>query len=303
MKAARLLAYGDTSRIRIEDVPRPSAGPGRILVSVAVSGLNHVETYIRQGYLAQMIPLDLPATLGIDLAGEVEEVGDGVTRFRKGDRVIGRLAPDGKGSHAQYAVAAEHQLAHLPANVSFEAGATLPLVGLTGRQAVEATQAKAGDRVLVTGALGSVGRAAVQYLDELGIACVAGVLASQFAEAGALGMVPVVAAEVTAADAFDAVVDTVGGDVTLAAIGSLRDGGTVASTAFVPEGANADERVRLVNVMSGDDQAMLQKVADAAGRGLLRLPIARSFPLEELGAAYDCLATRPDGKIVITRSS
>ncbi|WP_084659856.1 zinc-binding dehydrogenase [Rhizobium sp. IBUN] len=114
-------------------------------------------------------------------------------------------------------------------------------------------------------------------------------------------MSPVVAEEVTEADPFDAVVDTVGGDITLAAIRALKDGGTIASTAFVPEGANGDGRVRLVNVMSGDDHEMLQKLADAAGRGDLHLPIARTFPLEELGAAYDFLATRPEGKIVITR--
>lgn len=301
MKAARLFAYGDTNQIRIETIAHPSVGRGEILVNVAASSLNHVETYIRQGYLAQMIPLELPATLGIDLAGEVEEVGEGVTRFKKGDRVIGRLAPDGKGSHAECVVTAEHQLAHLPANVSFEAGATIPLVGLTGRQAVNAVHAKPGDRVLVIGALGNVGRVAIQYLGELGIIGIAGVQASQVFDAESFGMVTVVAGEVTEADSFDAVVDTVGGDIALAAMRALKDGGTIASTAFVPEGANADGRVKLVNVMSGDDQEMLQKLADAAGRGDLHLPIARTFPLEELAAAYDCLATRPEGKIVVTR--
>src|SRR5215207_9417422 len=111
MKASRLVAYGDTSQIKFEDLPTPSPGAGEVLVKVAASGLNHVETYLRQGYLAQMMPLELPATLGIDLAGEVAEVGLGVTAFAKGDRVTGRLAINGKGSHADYAVAAATQLA------------------------------------------------------------------------------------------------------------------------------------------------------------------------------------------------
>lgn len=301
MKASRLLAYGDISQIKIEDIAHPIPGPGEVLVKIAVSSLNHVETYVRQGFMTQMIPLELPATLGVDLAGEVEEVGKDVTQFRKGDRVIGRLSVNGRGSHAQYAVATESQLVHLPANVSFEAGATIPLVGLTGRQAVDAAGVTAGDRVLVTGALGSVGRAAVQYLKERGIVAVAGVLPSQISEASSLGIAAVVAGDVTAADAFDAVVDTVGGKVAAVAIGALKDGGTIAGTAGFPDGINQDGRVRIVNVMSVEDNEMLKQLADAAGRGELHLPIAKSFPLAEIGSAYEFLATRPEGKVILTR--
>lgn len=301
MKASRLVAYGDISQIKIQDVAHPIPGPGEVLVKVAVSSLNHVETYIRQGYMTQMIPLELPATLGVDLAGEVDEVGKDVTQFKKGDRVIGRVSVNGKGSHAQFTVATESQLVHLPANVSFEAGATLPLVGLTGRQAVDATGAKTGDRVLVTGALGSVGRAAVQYLKELGAIAVAGVLPSQIPAASSLGVAAVVAGDVTAADVFDAVVDTVGGKVAAVAIGAIKDGGTIAGTAAFPEGINADGRVRIVNVMSEENNEMLRQLAHAAGRGDLQLPIAKSFPLEEIGQAYEFLATRPEGKVIITR--
>ncbi|OEO31029.1 hypothetical protein VW23_018235 [Devosia insulae DS-56] len=300
MKSSRLVAYGDSSQIKIEDVAQPVPGAGEVLVKVAASGLNHVETYLRQGYLAQMMPLELPATLGIDLAGEVAEVGHGVTQFAKGDRVIGRLQITGKGSHADYAVAAVTQLAKLPANVSYEAGATLGLVGLTGRQAVDAAGVKRGDRVLVTGALGNVGRAAIQYLKDLGITAVAGVQASQLADAKTLGVDALVATDVPAGS-FDAAVDTVGGDVAAAAIRAVKDGATVAGVAGFPEGAGADGRVKVQNVMSGDNAAMLQKIADAAGRGELVIPVTKTFPLDQLGAAYDFLATRPEGKVIITR--
>jgi len=300
MKASRLLAFGDTSQLTIEDIAQPVPGAGEVLVKIAASSLNHVETPLRQGYLQQMMPIELPATLGIDLAGEVAEVGADVTRFAKGDRVIGRLAINGKGSHAEYAVAAATQLAKLPANVSFEAGATLGLVGLTGRQSVDATGAKPGDRVLVTGALGNVGRTAVQYLKELGISVVGAVLPTQLEQAKASGLEAIVIDDSVKAK-FDHVVETVGGPVAGLAIAATKDGGTVAGTAGFPENANADDRVKIDNVFSGDNAAMLQGLADAARRGELELPVAQRFPLEQLGAAYELLATRPDGKIVITR--
>lgn len=301
MKATHLVAYGDSSQIKLVDIPTPSPGPDEVLVKIAASGLNHVETFLRQGYLAEMMPLDLPATLGIDFAGEVTEVGKAATRFKKGDRVIGRLpATGGKGAHAEYAVATSEQLAKLSDNVSFEFGATLPLAGLTGRQAVDATGAKPGDRVLVTGALGSVGRVAMHYLKELGISAVALVQPARLETAQALGMETVTSADVEPAT-FDATVETVGGEIAALAIRATKEGGKVAGVAGFPEGAEADDRVQLVSVYSVDNADMLKNISDAAARGELELPIARTFPLDQLPQAYDYLAGRPNGKVVVTR--
>ncbi len=174
-------------------------------------------------------------------------------------------------------------------------------MSLTGRQAVDAAQVKPGDRVLVTGALGNVGRAAVQYLEELGIGAVGGVQASQVEDARVLGVEIIVPGNDTPAGSFDAAVDTVGGDVAAIAIEAVKDGGTVVGSAGFPEGAGADGRVKVVNLSSGDNAEMLQKIADAAGRGELQLPITRTFPLDELAQAYEFLATRPEGKVIITR--
>jgi NADPH:quinone reductase-like Zn-dependent oxidoreductase len=300
MKAVRLHAFGDASNLKVEDVPRPTPGPRQVLVRVAASSLNHVETYLRQGYLEQVFPVSLPATLGIDLAGEVEEVGPQVTGFSRGDRVIGRLAINGQGSHAEYALAEEGQLARLPANVDFQTGATLPLAGLTGRQGVDAAKVKPGDTVLVTGALGAVGRAAVQYLRESGINVVAAVLPARDAEARAMGL-QTVSLDTAEPASFDAAVDAVGGPVAEQALRAVKDGGVVASAVGFPEGAGEDGRVQAITYFSGDNGAMLQQIADAAGRGDLSIPVGRTFPLDDLAAAYDLLATQPAGKIVITR--
>jgi NADPH:quinone reductase-like Zn-dependent oxidoreductase len=125
------------------------------------------------------------------------------------------------------------------------------------------------------------------------------VLPAQLAEAKALRLEAIALSEGSNQREFDHAVETVGGPVAALAIASVKDGGSVAGTAGFPEGANGEGRVTITNVMSGDNAAMLQKIADAAGRGELRLQIAQAFQLEQLAQAYDLLATRPDGKVII----
>ena len=299
MKAARVHGYGDTDTIKYDEVPKPTAGGGEVLVKIEASSLNPVENYVRQGFLAQMIPLTFPFTMGLDLAGTVEAVGSGVAGFKAGDRVIGKLPINGNGSNQEYVVATPGQLAKLADNVSFAAGATLPLAGLTGRQAVDLVAPKKGDRVLVTGALGAVGRAAIQYLKEIGAVPVAVVRASRKPEAAKLG-VEVVAADAAAGKAsFAGAVDTVGGDVVLHAAALVRDGGKVITAVQVPEGANADKRVHLANFFAKDDTAMLKQIAEAAAKGLLTIPIAKTLKLSQVGEGHKLLAAgQVGGKIV-----
>lgn len=299
MKATRLHAYGDIDQFKYEDVPAPALGAGEILVEIKASSLNPVELYIRQGYLAQMAPLEMPAILGLDLAGIVAAVGASATGFKVGDRVIGKLPIHGKGTNAEWVVAAPEHLARLADNVSFIDGAALPLAGLAGQQAVDALGVKAGDRVLVTGALGAVGRVAVQYLKELGAIPVAGVLASRLDEAKALGVDALAIDEPAERGSFDAVVATVGGTVASAAIELVRDGGVLAALAGLPEGANADGRIKTIDVLAIEDAMILQRVADAAASGKLSIPVAKTLPLSEVGEGHKLLAAgQLKGKIV-----
>jgi len=217
MKAARVHGYGDTDTIKYDEVPKPAAGAGEVLVKIEASSLNPIEGYVRQGYLAKMIPLTFPFVMGVDLAGTVEAVGTGVAGFKAGDRVIGKLPINGNGSNQEYVVATPGQLAKLADNVSFAAGATLPLAGLTGRQAVDLVAPKKGERVLVTGALGAVGRATIQYLKEIGAVPVALVRASRKAEAASLGVEAIAADDAAGKASFVGAVDAVGGDVLLKA--------------------------------------------------------------------------------------
>jgi len=298
MKAVRLQDYGDVNQFRLEDAPEPTPKAGEVVIAVAASGLNPVDLYIRQGYMKQYTPMELPAIQGIDAAGTITALGSGVTGFAVGDRVIGHLPINGNGAHAEKAIVPVAGLAKLPANLSFEAGATLPLVGLTGRDAVDALAVTPGQRVLVSGALGAVGRAAVQYLKELGAVAVAGVRASRLAEGKSLAGEAIDIDTATGAQ-FDHAVSAAG-PVAAKVPALVKDGGTVASVVQTPPEANPGERVKVASIWTQDNPTKLKAIAEAAARGELDIPIAKTFPLAELGAAHNALASAPQGKIVVT---
>lgn len=297
MKAARLQAYGDADQFRYEEAPDPVAGPGQVMVKVAAAGLNPVDAYVRQGFLSKYVPLALPAIIGLDGAGTIIAVGEGVAGFKLGDRVLAHLTVRDSGFYAERAAVPLAGLAHLPAHLDFPAAATLGVAGLTAWQCIAQLGAKRGDRVLVSGALGSVGRATVACLKLMGAVPVAGVRGSRLAEGKAVaGEAIDIDLEPKSQD-FDFAVSTAA-PVAPQLIRHVRDGGMVASAVQVPEGAN--ERVRVASISTVDNPEQLQAIADAAGRGELTIPIAASFSLKEVAAAHKKLAEpQLGGKIII----
>ncbi|MBM2715152.1 NADP-dependent oxidoreductase [Mesorhizobium caraganae] len=298
MKAARLKAYGDVDQFVIEDVPMPKPEAGEVLIKIEASAVNHFDLIIRQGFMAQYIPLELPAVLGGDAAGTVVEVGAGVTGIAVGDRVIADFAANGRGAHAEYGVVSATAVARLPANLTFEQGAALPKAGLTGRQSVDALGVQAGDRVLISGGLGAVGRAAIQYLKEIGAEPVAGVRPDRLEEARQLAGEALDITELPGGATFDYAISAaapVAGNL----IRHVRDGGQIASVVPVPDGANTDNRVTIRELYHRADAATLAAVADAASRGVLTIPIAKSFPLDQIGAAQNAVAAGADGKVLL----
>ncbi|MGR9141591.1 NADP-dependent oxidoreductase [Rhizobium leguminosarum] len=298
MKAALLKSYGDVDQFEIGDIPTPTPGPGEILIKIEASAVNPFDLILRQGFMAKFIPLPLPAVLGGDAAGTISALGDGVTGFAVGDRVVADFAANGKGAHAEYGVLPATSVAKLPAGLSFEAGASLVKAGLTGRQAVEALGVKAGDRVLVSGGLGTVGRSAIQYLKQIGAQPVAGVRPERLSEGQALAGE---ALDITlpAASPDFAYGISAAGPVAANLICHISDGGTVASIVPVPEGANAGDRVTIHELFHRTEAATLDAVLDAAVRGLLVIPISHTFTLEEIGAAQNAVAAGAQGKVVL----
>lgn len=298
MKVVHLKAYGGTEQFMIEDIPAPKPQPGQVLIKIEASAINPFDLILRQGFMKEYIPLPLPAVLGGDGAGTIAEIGEGVVGLAVGDRVVADFPTNGKGAHAEYGVVPASAVAKLPANLSFEQGAALVKAGLTGRQTVDALGVKAGDRVLVSGGLGAVGRAAIQYLKQIGSFPVAGVRPERLEDARNVAGEALNISVLPNSPAFDFAISTaapVAGNV----IEHVRDGGKIASIVPVPEGVNANNRVTILELYHQTDAATLDAVLAAASQGQLLIPIAQILPLEQIGAAQDAVAAGVAGKVVL----
>ena len=222
-------------------VPRPVAGPGQVLVEIAASGVNPLDTKIRAGAAAHARH-PLPAILGMDLAGVVRAVGEGVDRFRVGDEVYGLTGGVAglQGSLAEYAAVDADLLGHKPANLSMREAAALPLVAITAWEGlVDRARTHAGQKVLVHGGAGGVGHVAVQIARALGATVFATASADDAQIVRGFGATAIDYATATVDDyvgqhtggqGFDVVFDTVGGAVLDASFRAARTyGGHVVS--------------------------------------------------------------------------
>jgi NADPH:quinone reductase-like Zn-dependent oxidoreductase len=286
-----LSAYGDAHALVLREVPEPPApGPREIKVRVVAAGLNPVDWKLRSGALANLMPLELPAILGRDVAGTVTEVGPGVEGFRLGEPVMGLV----NHGYAELVVASVDGWAQIPVGLATADAAALPLAILTGAQLVEeAIDPQPGDSVLVTGALGSVGRVAVYAARARKATVVAGVRGAQKDAAAKLGVDAVVAidddGEVARMPELDAIADTVGGERTVKLVARLKRGGILGSVAGVSEAAQgaAKERGILVRaIFTHPDARRLGELALAAAEGALVVPISRRFPLAKVAEAH-----------------
>jgi len=301
MQAIILSDYGDPNRLELRDRPEPEPGAGQIKVRVASASLNPVDWKLRSGALRKAMPLELPAILGRDAAGEVVRVGAGVTEFKEGDQVLGLV----NGGYAQFVVAGTEAWAKVPEGLTTRDAGALPLALLTGDQLAEATlgpSAGAGLTVLVTGALGAVGRVAVWGIRQRGARVLAGVRSKQLDEAKELDVDGVVALDDDAAIAelppLDCVADTVGGETIAKLLPKIKANGTIGSVLGEPHGAK--ERGLMVSAfMARPDSPRLTLLAAAVAAGSLKLPISKRFPLAEAPAAHALAEHGGVGKILL----
>ena len=300
MKAIVLREYGGPEKLSYEGVADPVAGEGQVLVRVTAASVNPVDYKLRSGAYKDFMPLTFPAILGNDFSGMVREVGAGVTGFAPGDKVMGVAG----SSYAELVAANANAITKVPEGLDPVEAAALPVVTLTGEQLITlGTEVKAGQTVLITGALGSVGRSAVWTAKKAGAMVIAGVRGSQVKTAGTLGTDEVLALDDAAAleklGFVDAVADTVGGPTGEKLLGKVKPGGVFASVLGGPANAKLHPTIRVQSVVMHPDAAMLRILAEAVVAGKLVIPIDRMVPLDEAAQAQVAAEKGGIGKILL----
>ncbi|MGX1032877.1 NADP-dependent oxidoreductase [Streptomyces sp. SAI-097] len=309
MKAVRFHEYGDPGVLRYEDVERPHPGAGEVRVRVAATSFNSVDGNIRGGFMRGPIPVVLPHTPGLDVAGTVDALGEGVDGIAVGDDVIGFLPMDGAGAAAEYVLAPAEALARAPRSVPLADAAAVPVVGLTAYQALfDHGRLTAGQRVLVNGAGGAVGGYAVQLAKNAGahvIATAAPRSSEAVTSAGADVVVDRTTTDVTAAvtEPVDLALNLAPVDpAELAALVTLvRPGGVVVNTTvWMPAPGDEERDVRGIDLYVRSDADQLAELVALIDRGELRVAVAERVPLAELPALHARAAEGAvHGKVVV----
>jgi NADPH2:quinone reductase len=324
MKA--LILDAPAGAFRLVDIPRPSLRAGEALVKIHASGVNPLDIKIRAGAAAHARH-PLPGVLGMDLAGIVAEVGPGVDRFRPGDAVYGMTGGVAgvQGSLAEYAAVDAALLARKPANLSMREAAALPLVVITAWEGlVDRGKVSAGQKVLIHGGSGGVGRAAVQIAKSFGAEVYATDRAKRAESLRVLGATPIefesasvadYVAEHTAGLGFDVVYDTAGGSILDASFAAVRRFGHVVSClgwgshSLAPlsfKEASYSGVFTLAPLLTGEGRAhhgeILAKAAWLAEAGGLTPNLdPREFSFDTVRDAYEAIETHTAaGKLVVT---
>ena len=301
MKASVLHEYGPASNLKYEDFPDPKPGPGEVLVRVQAVSLNPIDWKLRSGAAKARFPLSLPAILGRDVAGTVRELGEGVKGFAIGDRVFA-LA---NRTYAELCIVKSSELYRIPDKLDMTTAATIPLVALTGDQLIrKATNVQPGQTILLTGALGSVGRCALFAALEIGAHVIAGVRKQQIHDAMDLGAIAAIDinddASISSLGALDAVADTVGGPIAAKLIARVKPGGIFGTVLGPPSNAALHPTVTVNHIMASPDPATVIHYGEAVRDGKLKLPIDRILPLSQAAEAQTVAEKGGIGKVVLT---
>jgi NADPH:quinone reductase-like Zn-dependent oxidoreductase len=299
MNALTISGYGDVENLSLADMPEPNIGPGDVKIQVRAASINPLDWKLLSGYgRGTALELHFPAILGRDASGDVLEVGDNVTSLRPGDRVLGFAS----STFAERVAAPESAWAKLPAGLGVIEAAALPMAGLTGAQLADAVGPRPGLSVLITGAVGGVGRVAVFVAKAAGATVWAGVRTEQKGPANALGADHVVAidddAAIAALPAFDAICDTVGGETIAKLLPHLKVDGVLGSTLGEPPGAT-DRGVRVTAIRTRPDPRRISELAEAVTEGRLVIPVQRTFPLEKAADAFRLARQGGIGKVLL----
>lgn len=308
MKAAQINGYGGKEVMQtVGDAPKPQAEAGQVLVAVRAAGVNPFDWKVREGYMKDMVPLTMPATLGGDVSGVVSEVGADVTGFAVGDEVYGLAnALSGAGSFAEFTAVAAGQLAPKPTSVDFNVAASLPLAGSSAYQAlVDHMHLQSGQKVLIHGGAGGIGTFAIQLAKHLGAYVATTAATDDLDYVRSLGADEVIDYQNQPFEAvikdFDAAYDTVGGETTVKSYGVLKPGGVLVSmVAPVDEALAKEHDTTFVHQSTQATTERLTELAKLVDAGVIKPVVDKIFSLDEASEALAYLeAGTHRGKVVV----
>jgi NADPH:quinone reductase-like Zn-dependent oxidoreductase len=330
MKALTFQRYGKSPGIGISEVPRPVLKPDELLVEIHAAGVNPIDNMLMTGGFKPVVKLDLPATVGSDLAGVVVEVGSRVTRFKPGDAVFASVFDLARGSIAEFVAVPESVAAHKPANLGFVQAAAVPMVGLTAWQALkERAGLRAGQKVFIPAGSGGIGSFAIQLAKHLGATVGTTTSTGNVEFVRSLGADEVVDYKTQEFEDvlrdYDAVLGTVRGDAIETSISILKPGSTIVSLVGPLDAAFASTRrlnvfltflfgfmsrkiirlagkqgVRYSFLFVRPDGDQLAAIGELLESGRIRPVIDKVFPFDQAADALTYLAQgRARGKVVV----
>ncbi|WP_026403179.1 NADP-dependent oxidoreductase [Actinomadura rifamycini] len=306
MKAVRYHSHGGSDVLAVEDVERPAAGAGQVVVRVAGTAFNPLDVPVRMGIMGEVFPVALPHIPNFDVSGVVAEVGDGAGGWAVGDAVVAFLPVTAPGAAAEYVAVPADVLAAAPRTVETADAAALPSSGLTAWQALfEHAGLEAGRSVLVNGAGGAVGGYVVQLAVRAGARVTATASARSEARVRAHGAERVIDYTATPlpdavdGERFDVVLNLVRNEPEDVArlLDLVADGGIfVSTTTPAPDGTG----VRTAQVFARSDAAQLAGLVARVDAGELTIDVGERRPLADLAAVHDAaVAGRLPGKVVL----
>jgi NADPH:quinone reductase-like Zn-dependent oxidoreductase len=309
MKALQMKQYGGTDVLEVnQNVTKPVAGKGQVLIEVHAASINPIDWKIRAGYLKEHLPLTMPATLGGDVAGVVAGVGESVSGLNVGDRVYGyaSLVSGGSGSFAEFVAAAISTVAPAPQKVNFIQTAALPLVGASAVHGIEQhIKLQRGQRILIHGGAGGIGSVAIQVAKTIGAYVSTTAMADDRAFVQELGADEVIDYKKEAFEEkltnFDAVFDTVGGDTTDKSFKVLKKGGTLVSMLGQPNPTLTKQYgVTAIGQMTHVTTEVLKRLAQLVDSGAIKIHVDQVFTLDHAKQGFQLLEEgHARGKVVL----
>ncbi|SDS43897.1 NADP-dependent oxidoreductase [Microlunatus soli] len=295
MKKVMFAEFGGPEVLQLLDADEPHAGPGQVRIRVHAAGVNPRDWRVREGQFQQTQPIELPAGIGLDAAGIVDEIGDGVSGVQIGDHVFG----EGSDTYAELAVLGAW--AALPDGITFDEAAGYPSVVETALRIIDQVGVRPGQTLLVSGAAGGVGSAVLQIARDRGIAVIGIAGAANQDYLRSLGAIATTYGDgwverVRRLGNVDAALDLTGSGVIGELIELTSDPQRVISIADLDAPRLG---VRFSGVASSMKDALTQAV-DLISRGRLRIPVSRSYPLADAAAAHvDSRAGHTRGRRVL----